>query len=636
MKKKIIFALSLMTVFTLAGCMAFDPVGNLSNNSSSGGTSSETSSGGGKSSSGGSSGGNSSSGNSSSGNSSSSSSSTSPDGNPIKSTKAFKIYTTLTNYSNSTYYEMYDYQDIPYVKFKTFYIDHYVHFQFGTSYDSYFTLTQTKISDHVFRFSNSIGSFQIDTEYNYMQVINPNQHYVATNTYDDTVSVLANGYETNFVQVNSKTKDLDTAKTVTFDLGHYNIKFIDYENEVYIPLVTFTSIFDTPNTVSFAFNGKDLYYTGNFSNNRYTPDISGGTLEAKYFNESPWLNKATRSESLANFTYNDLCFVMDNIYGLTPYRGVTNFDSFFQAQGYKADLLSTNTHTYECAMVRFVARWLYECHSGYLKVSPFRVGNSYQSYYNSFIGENEKYNKVVVAGNDLNSRRNSAGKGVGVTFSGNTAIITFDSFSKLPDTYGIDVDDYEYTDEQLINDNYLFFKKAFKDIESHGSISNVVVDVTLNGGGMVDALPWLYAFMSDDPFIVYKNTVTQEISEIHYNVDLDQDGYYGGAGDTYKDDYNFFIMTSNYSFSCGNAYPTFAKAGHMATIIGEESGGGACCVSSYVTASGTVLRFSSPFQFGGLVGTTWVANEDGVTPDHSFSRNNFYNDSAINTFVNSL
>ncbi len=631
MKKKIIFALSFMTVFTLAGCMAFDPVGNLSNNSSSGGTSSETSSSGGKSSSGGSSGGN-----SSSGNSSSSSSSTSPDGNPIKSTKAFKIYTTLTNYSNSTYYEMYDYQDIPYVKFKTFYLDHYVHYQFGTSYDSYFSLTQTKVSDHVFRFANTIGSFQIDTQNNIFIVNNPNQHYVATNLYNDTVSVLANGYETSYVELTSDTKDLDTPKTVTFDLGHYNINFIEYENEVYIPLATFTSIFDTPNTSSFAFNGKDLYYTANFSDSKYNPDLSSGTLEAKYFNESPWLNKATRSESLANFTYNDLCFVMDNIYGLTPYRGVTNFDSFFQAQGYKADLLSTNTHTYESAMVRFVARWLYEGHSGYTKVSPFKAGTNYQSYYNSYVGENEKYNKVNVALSDLNDRRTSAGKTTGLYFSGNTAIIRFDSFYKSGNTYGIDVDDYAYSSETLQKDNYLFFKKAFKDIQTHGSISNVVVDVTLNGGGMVDALPWLYAFMTDDPFITYKNTITQEISDLHYRVDLNQNGVYGDAGDTYKNDYKFFIMTSNFSFSCGNAYPTFAKAGHMATIIGEESGGGACCVGSYVTASGTVLRFSSPFQFGGLVGTTWVANENGVTPDHSFSRNNFYNDSAINTFVNSL
>ena len=236
---------------------------------------------------------------------------------------------------------------------------------------------------------------------------------------------------------------------------------------------------------------------------------------------------------------------------------------------------------------------------------------------------------------ELTTKRNQAGKDQGLSFSGNTAIITFDEFVKASNTSSINPDSSSYS-QFAGYDNYLFFKKAFNDIASHGGVENVVIDVTLNGGGMVDSLPWLYAFMSNDPVIAMKNTVTKEISEVHYNVDLNRDGTKGGSGDTYKGQYNFYIMTSNFSFSCGNAFPTFAQKYGYAKIIGEESGGGACCVGAYSSACGTIFRFSSPFQFGTWNGSSWKSNEAGVTPDYTFSKDNFYNDAAINTFVNSL
>ena len=141
--------------------------------------------------------------------------------------------------------------------------------------------------------------------------------------------------------------------------------------------------------------------------------------------------------------------------------------------------------------------------------------------------------------------------------------------------------------------------------------------------------------MTDDPVITCKNTLTGDISEVHYNVDLNQNGSFGDAGDTYKGQYDFYILTSSFSFSCANAFPTFAKAGGMAKIIGEQSGGGACAVGGFATASGNIIRSSSCWQFGTYSGSTWTDNDGGVPVDYAFPATSFYDDAAIAAFVNS-
>ena len=140
--------------------------------------------------------------------------------------------------------------------------------------------------------------------------------------------------------------------------------------------------------------------------------------------------------------------------------------------------------------------------------------------------------------------------------------------------------------------------------------------------------------MTDDPFITVKNTVTGEISDVHYKIDLDQNGTKGQSGDTYKGQYNFYVLTSNFSFSCANAFPTFAKKGGMAKIIGQQSGGGACCVGGFVTASGTNIQSSSCWQFGTYSGGTWTDNDGGVPVDYTLPVSSFYNDNTLDTFVN--
>ena len=71
-------------------------------------------------------------------------------------------------------------------------------------------------------------------------------------------------------------------------------------------------------------------------------------------------------------------------------------------------------------------------------------------------------------------------------------------------------------------------------------------------------------------------------------------------------------MTSNYSFSCGNAFPVYATYNRYAKIIGQRSGGGECAVYGYSFPSGQTLGYSSPFHIG-----VYDAEKDVFTGDEA-------------------
>ncbi len=560
---------------------------------------------------------------------------------PISSSRTMTTYYSTnsgTSSVDSTIYNMVAKDDVPYVVFKDFYLTHYIDFQWGYNNRQYFEFTQTKTATGVYQFQSRMGKVIIDANQDTISLpANTDPRVMlGVDMSNSGVSYLANGVERSYIHLDDNKSSLKANRgAINFNLGNYNIDIIVYDDVVYIPLATFNDIFIGANTLAFAYNGKDFFDCSSFGSSMWGDVSNTESLEYKFYNESPWKNASTRSAYLSEFTYNEYCFAMDNFYGLKDFRGVSSFDEFFTTNGYKTKLKSTNSNDYESEMMRFVAGWMFEGHSGFTRVSPFQVGTSYQNIYANNMLANEKYNLLYPAKTELTNYRNSAGKGVGLTMQGKTAIISFDSFKK-GNFSSYTPDQYSYATWGN-NDSEMLFRKAFGEITANSNIENVIIDVSLNGGGAVNALPWLYAYMTDDPYYTFRNKLTGEINECHYAVDLNRNGTFGDAGDTYKNDYNFFVLTSNYSFSCGNCFPTFVKEAGWATIIGERSGGGACAVSQLVTASGTMLRCSSIFQFVYQKnGGSYVLNEDGIDVDYSIARSNFYNDTYLDNFVRGL
>ena len=556
---------------------------------------------------------------SSSSSSSQSSSSSTPKPDEIDDFTETQAYTYITsNYTkkNITYYYSVKTYDIPYVLFDDFYNEEYSWLYYEPE------VTKEFISRGLYRYNTDGGYIEIDCENDTIFVHNPSNMISALDKYGD-VPYLGTGIETQYVSLNNKTVLYENEKDITYNLKDYNIDIIEFDQNACVPLMTLVDMLISPNGYSMAFNGKNLYCSAFFD--------SDSTLKQNYVSQSPWKNSSSRTDTIADYTYNELCFNIDHFYGLKEDRGINKIDTIIQSMGLKDDLLSLNTKTYETAMQKFIGKYYADGHSGYTMNSPFQSNMGYNEYYTA-IDENDRERKLTECIYENYGRRWQSGKSVGTTFYENTAVVTFDSFVKGENTAGVDVASRSYSNLHSYCTS-LFFKKAFLDIENHGGITKVVFDITCNGGGMLDALPWLEAFMSDDPFVTFKNTVTGEIAENHYTVDLNQDGQITEA-DTYKGQYDFYILTSNYSFSCANAFATFAKAGNMAKIIGQRSGGGACVVAGFATYSGTIIRNSGVWQLG-TYKNSWTSNDSGVPVDYVLSPENYYNDQAICNLVNS-
>lgn len=548
----------------------------------------------------------------------------------IKEKRSAKFYINESANLNFKAYTLRDYQDITYIDFKEFHNSIFVEIASSTVQETMDRTVKKSIDKQTITYKNAYGDYIFNPVEDtlYISNLNRNLFFMACVGED---FVLANGVETRYVTYTNESYDRPSAKI--FYLNNYHIDIVRDNDNIYLPINTFIDIFLTTNMISVAYNGKDLYFTGAFGDD-VTGQTASNTLEKNFYDESPWHNSKTRSQSLADFTYNELCFAIDYFYGLKEQRGVYNANDVFNSMGIKNDMLSTNAQTYNAAIIEFGCHWLYDGHSGLTKYSPFKYASNHSELRQAHLNSNHYYAKLMTAMNDLTELRDLHGKSQGLTFYGNTAILSFDMFIKS----GRDLSDrYEaisYADLAGL-DTYWMYKKAFDEIESRTDIQNIVFDTTLNVGGMIDALVWVQAFTNINQRLTFKNTLTGEITRTSYSVDLNRDGAFNTL-DTYQGKYNFYLMTSELSFSCGNAYPTFTKESGAMTIIGEKSGGGSCAVGALTTACGDVFSLSSTFQFGTYSGGVFQDNEDGIAPDYDLNREFFYSDYSINNFVNSL
>lgn len=436
------------------------------------------------------------------------------------------------------------------------------------------------------------------------------------------------------IQADSTNSRVLTQRTVdaTYNLGQFNIDIVcDSYYNCYVPLTTLGDILYTTQGYGMGFNGKNYYFTDMFDDN----------LKNEYYTDTPWAEQTTRSTYMAEYTYNALLFSLKYCYGLETIRGLTDPDAKMEELGVKDLIKSTNNDDYEVGMATFAGKWLFEGHAGYTAVSPLAretyTEQQIMDTYYSYMYANNRGVQLLGTRSALTELRNKAGKSVGLSTYGNTAIIRFDSFVKFGGNPASLTDDqilsYDY--ETLhANGSELLFRKAFLEIEGDQAIENVVIDLSLNGGGAINVVPWLEAYMTPNPSLAFHYKETGEKNEIFYKVDINYDGEYDDYDAYYANKYNFYCLTSNFSFSCGNYLPTIIKGRGLATLFGEASGGGVCAVGAIVTASGTILSNSSLYQLGTVVNDEFMCSETGIEPDYAFDRANYYDDEAINAFVN--
>ncbi len=408
-----------------------------------------------------------------------------------------------------------------------------------------------------------------------------------------------------------------------FDLAAYGIDLVRVGDGYYVPLQTANDIFFYPMSYTgLLFNGQALFLANEdqlYAQDEYTE------LGELYYD----VPTADRSDELAEYGYNELCMMLDNFYGLKDSHSITDFAQTFWEIGFDEPLRGNDPVDADEALKQFIEYYLDDLHSAFHEFSclsgrrPFAVNNAMA---------NRKF--------DENSAAFSAARAAfypdgcpGYEEVGNTAYVTFDSFES--NYYGQAF--YNGLEDDTIPDDTIgLIIYAHKQITRPDSpIENVVLDLSNNTGGAVDAavfvLGWL---LGDAPFSI-KDTCTGAMSTSIYRADVSLDREFDER-DTVSDK-KLYCLISPVSFSCGNLVPAALKSSQRVTLLGRTSGGGSCVVQPASTAWGTVFQISGAQRMSFLKNGSFYDIDQGVDPDYYINNlENYYNREILTDYINNL
>ena len=162
-------------------------------------------------------------------------------------------------------------------------------------------------------------------------------------------------------------------------------------------------------------------------------------------------------------------------------------------------------------------------------------------------------------------------------------------------------------------DSIALFLDALDKAKADPEVKNVVLDVSKNDGGSDDVVMFITSLVARRERERFENTITGQTITERFDVDRNLDGRFDEADDAVDySDLNFAVLTSGYSYSCGNQLPCLMRDAGV-PIIGERSGGGSCSLQRDLTGEGLVYSHSS--WISRLVNDAGEEIDDGVPVD---------------------
>ena len=456
-----------------------------------------------------------------------------------------------------------------------------------------------------------------------------------------------------------------TVKEKVYDYSKNGIDLRTINEQPVMPLASLSDLYGNTNNggTIVIYNGEKIYFNGS------SLTLDCGTARAADTDIIQPLLDGNRPEDMIEFNYKEICFVIENMYGYP--NNTYPFSNRVKSVGLDAALtemdpltkeylLSSDPSKYTSGLNRLLSFWLSD--GGHTGIGFMELVTAISDPTSENYSKNMSFAKNVLtaisdggegtvawAENDnlVNYRRMNIknicsndyppiraeaygllnGETQGIIYKGDTAVIFFNQFTY--DGQGW-VDYYNNVDagkEGIIpDDTYGFFQKSMREISQHPEIKIIVIDVSLNGGGVdvmmfgvIDLL-----FGSNRKSIL--DQATGVTSNFFFTYDRNLDGVFDEKDkEVDYSKYNYAVLISSCSFSCGNLFPACAKE-QGAMILGETSGGGSCTVSMHTTADGLNYQISSqkmlihPSAINGVL-------DEGVAPDKAtFVPDDVYNE----------
>ena len=438
-----------------------------------------------------------------------------------------------------------------------------------------------------------------------------------------------------------------TPKPVDLDLSKYQIDIAAANGSAYFPLTTLADMF-AESYLSAIYLGGSIYFYE--------------TTKPAYFDESGVFSLKPREKDLITYTYNELCFMFDCLFGRPPKselgKSLANhsFDELMTTselgKNVKPLLLSENMIDFYSGLMLLD---IMVDDGGHTMLSePFNVSllkdekNEFTAAVNQLLQDENNEKAAAIAAkigkiaamqtetealkklrkealDDLEIVKtwtNEAAEGgeaeviSQLIMSGDTAVYVFNSFA----------------DEVIPS-----FKWSLDYAEEKGA-KNFLIDLSCNSGGSSAVLVYMMSIMTGKNAIYMSSSLSGNKFRMTCSVDRNLDGVIDEKDDAVNYNLRFALLTTNKAYSCANYLPCLAQEQQI-PIIGETSGGGTCMLynmsfpslSSYsVSGIKTML-----YENGGNVEDGAKVNLETVTygsdkkPDYS----KLYDFGAVSAFL---
>lgn len=433
----------------------------------------------------------------------------------------------------------------------------------------------------------------------------------------------------------------------TFDNSSF--KHFRIDGQTYYPLGFFDTTYSETAGLYHFYNYKNIYATQDAEN--FSTDFKDA--EGNDTSSDKEMAAITDGEEipqyLIDYNANLFIYMMDNFYGLKSYYKISSMKKYFRSYTSYNNLFTKDNFNRGDAYSSLLSTFddnhtvLVSANSAWGEEKTQRYGGTRMvkrsALKKALIAQKIEMLKEYFANEEYDYDRGQWADTV-MSQSGKTAMFYFDQFKfgKSEEVYNED-DSIKEGVEQY--DSFFNFIKRLQQYESEGTVENVIIDISTNSGGVVGVMMRLLALISKNNSA--ELFMLQEKSSIvaanRLRIDVNGDGQYTDD-EAFGNKFNFYMLTSDCSYSCGNAFPCYAQKMGIKTI-GETTGGGECAVSIHYLPNSEYVYHSSNTHLGycDKENRVFTGFESGAKPDISLvpaGAESLFVDNGLSAYTNNI
>ena len=463
-------------------------------------------------------------------------------------------------------------------------------------------------------------SFVLDSQAKSMSIAGDFRYIINGAEEKETSSNLLEGKVTNGVVG-------DPNKAYIISFAETELTLLSSKGSLYAPLGLLDAVFFKLVGVG-CFYAYDRIYIYNepmaFHKLRFKDKTSPNSYTAAQKMGSLLENK-TMPMYLRRYNRDIVTFLFENYYGLKYSLGIASVASYFKSTSYYEQMLSETAEVRANALYQFIRRF-HDGHTGLLSYAGAWDENVSKDIPQSLVDTRSTIEASLIA-----SRKavyDSLGlkvEQVRYSKDGSTAVFPLMKFAAYDNYFDAQGKPTTTPEVAAKEDTYLQSKAYFEEIDKKGGVKNVIIDMSVNEGGDSATMGNLLTLLSKDnkSTMCFHDVLTNTVLTAETRLDTNRDGKVDEKDVTYGK-YKIYLLVSPCAFSCGTAYPFYAEAQKLATIIGQKPAGGECVLAQAILPNGQCLAHSGTLRVCFPKGDGYIYDEAGPEIDTDFRYDEFY------------